>query len=845
MIEADGGKHNVEMLPFKLSCQLQDHQADVRAVCNLPGANGQPDKIVTTSRDCSAKLWRLDDNSSSKYCLERTFRGHSKYVTAVCALPASDDHPNGLIATGCNDSQIRIYDPDQDDPINVLKGHTGNVCSLVCGKFGTLMSGSWDCTARVWSSFQSVMELKGHTAAIWSVAIMPGSGKHLTASADSTIKIWYIGKCERTLSQHTDCVRSLAVLNGNEFLSASNDGTCRRWLMSGDCAQTYHSHTAFVYSLARLPEGFVSSGEDRTARVWQDADVAQTIPFPTQSVWSVASLSNGDIVAGSSDGIARVFTQAIERMANADELQAFDDQIQAMEVASKSNQSSIGDLQLKDVQGMECLGIPGRTPGESRLVREPDGVYAYQWDAAKHEWMKVGSVENAVDTKTRGQSLDGKEYDYVFSIDVEDGKPALKLGYNRGEDPWLVAQKFLDSNFLPAAYLEQVANFITTNSGGQPGGQPAAASGQQYADPFTGAGRYVPGSGAGGPTSVAPGADPFTGAGRYVPGSAGNAGGAGGSFGSGGAADPFTGTGRYVPGSGAAPQAPTASTSTPHQSTAAAASSMGSMMVTSNEYFPKTTPVFFETANAAGLLKKLTEFNSLVPEDVRFSDEKMAILSALITKLASGGCASLSPEELSCLQQLRQWPKAQQLPGLDALRLAVRHCSQQLCSASSGAELIDYLIDMCSDVKSTNCLLAMRTMCNMAASVGGTETLRASIEVVIALAQKVALECGGGHQIAACTVFLNIAILVRHLDDMEQTSSLVDSICPVLIHRPLDDGGAFRLLVALGTLVCGIEEAQAIAASLDVTRIVSSYAKSETAKVKDCAGFLIAILPQV
>ena len=36
-------------------------------------------------------------------------------------------------------------------------------------------------------------------------------------------------------------------------------------------------------------------------------------------------------------------------------------------------------------------------------------------------------------------------------------------------------------------------------------------------DPFTGAGRYVPGSGSGGSTGGSEGTDPFTGGGRYVP----------------------------------------------------------------------------------------------------------------------------------------------------------------------------------------------------------------------------------------------------------------------------------------------------------------------------------------
>lgn len=47
----------------------------------------------------------------------------------------------------------------------------------------------------------------------------------------------------------------------------------------------------------------------------------------------------------------------------------------------------------------------------------------------------------------------------MFSVDVEDGKPPLKLPYNRGDDPYKVANEFLIKNALPAAYLEQVSVF--------------------------------------------------------------------------------------------------------------------------------------------------------------------------------------------------------------------------------------------------------------------------------------------------------------------------------------------------------------------------------------------------
>lgn len=75
-----------------------------------------------------------------------------------------------------------------------------------------------------------------------------------------------------------------------------------------------------------------------------------------------------------------------------------------------------------------------------------------------------------------------QEYDYVFTIDVNEGGPSMKLPYNVSEDPWLTAHNFLQKNDLSPMFLDQVANFIIENTKGHVVGPAQSASG----DPFTG-----------------------------------------------------------------------------------------------------------------------------------------------------------------------------------------------------------------------------------------------------------------------------------------------------------------------------------------------------------------------
>lgn len=44
-------------------------------------------------------------------------------------------------------------------------------------------------------------------------------------------------------------------------------------------------------------------------------------------------------------------------------------------------------------------------------------------------WQKIGDVVDAVGSG-RKQLYEGKEYDYVFDVDIQDGVPPLKLPYN-------------------------------------------------------------------------------------------------------------------------------------------------------------------------------------------------------------------------------------------------------------------------------------------------------------------------------------------------------------------------------------------------------------------------------
>ena len=251
-----------------------------------------------------------------------------------------------------------------------------------------------------------------------------------------------------------------------------------------------HGHEAFIYSLALLPDGrFVSSGEDRTIRIWQASSCTQTITLPAVSVWSVATSRNGDIIAGSSDKMARIFTTDMDRVADAAVEAEFNEAVKTSSIP----QETIGAINKTDMESPNFLKRKsGTKDGQIQMIKENDGsVSAYSWSIAKQSWDMVGTVVDSVESG-RKMNYKGKEYDYVFDVDIEDGKAPLKLPYNVTQNPHEVATKWLQDHELPLAYLEETANFIVKGTQGATLGQ--SSSETSGPDPLGTEARYRPGA---------------------------------------------------------------------------------------------------------------------------------------------------------------------------------------------------------------------------------------------------------------------------------------------------------------------------------------------------------------
>ncbi|EUC48291.1 hypothetical protein COCMIDRAFT_2741 [Bipolaris oryzae ATCC 44560] len=483
------------MADFKLSATLRGHEDDVRSV-----VFASPASIFSASRDFTVRAWI--QQSANPPVWDSSIKTHGKeFVNSLAIVPPSSSFPDGLVVSGGKDqiidvrSSTKTLDSDADA---LLIGHGNNVCALDVSEDGRyIVSGSWDMEARLWQvgKWGESTVLQGHTASVWAVLAFD-ENTIITGCADNQIRVYNIsgGTSPVRSIQAPEVVRALCRLpsdhpSGAQFASAGNDAVIRLWTITGKQVAELHGHENFIYSLAVLPNGgIVSAGEDRTVRVWENNQCIQTITHPAISVWSVAVCKeNGDIVTAASDKLARVFTRDQSRYAAEAEIQQFIDDVKGSAIP----QQTVGNINKEQLPGPEFLAQrSGTKEGQVQMIKEMNGnVSAYQWSAAANQWVNVGTVVDSAGSGGRKISHAGKEYDYVFDVDIEDGKPPLKLPYNLNQNHYEAARKFIEDNELPLTYLDQVANFIIQNTQGATLGQ----SNAQGADPWGSDARYRPG----------------------------------------------------------------------------------------------------------------------------------------------------------------------------------------------------------------------------------------------------------------------------------------------------------------------------------------------------------------
>ncbi|KAI1342228.1 periodic tryptophan protein 2 [Xylariaceae sp. FL0016] len=148
--------------------------------------------LFTSSLDGSIRAWDL-----IRYRNFRTFTAPTRLSFSCMAVDPSGE----VVAAGSLDSfDVHIWSVQTGQLLDQLAGHEGPVCSLAFAPSGgTLVSGSWDRTARIWSIFgrTQTSEPLQLQADVLDIAIRPDSAQLAISTLDGQLTFWSVTESEQ------------------------------------------------------------------------------------------------------------------------------------------------------------------------------------------------------------------------------------------------------------------------------------------------------------------------------------------------------------------------------------------------------------------------------------------------------------------------------------------------------------------------------------------------------------------------------------------------------------------------------------------------------------------------
>jgi eukaryotic-like serine/threonine-protein kinase len=284
------------------------HASEVTAVAWSP--NGK--YIASGGNDSTIRVW----NTTTGIDLLIS-HGHSGGVPAISWSPDSTRIASataGPSVSGgppASDNAVRVWNATTGKPIYIYHGHSSGITDVAWSPKGErIASSSTDYTVQVWDATTGNDPLIYRTRGwyIWTLAWSPDGKRLVSGGPDGTIQIWdaVTGHTFHALRGHSNGVEAVAWSpDGKYIASASDDYTVRLWnAATSKLVYTYRGHTSYVRAVAWSPDShsIASGSSDKTVQVWDSATGRTSYTYHGHSgaVTTVAWSPDGHSIASGS-----------------------------------------------------------------------------------------------------------------------------------------------------------------------------------------------------------------------------------------------------------------------------------------------------------------------------------------------------------------------------------------------------------------------------------------------------------------------------------------------------------------------------------------------------------------
>jgi len=218
--------------------------------------------------DDPVRLWDTDTGLQLRPCKE-------SWINALIFSPGGS-----VLITGGAFKTIRLWETATGKNFNQLKGHNAAVKSLALAPSADgliLASGDQDGSVILWELVfaKEITRFTGHTGEVNALAFSPSHKVLASAGGDRSIRLWDVVNAKHLLTVDGRCaVHAIVFLDDKTLASAGDDNQIHLWdAITGKHQKTLTGHQETVVSLllAADKKTLISGARDKTIRFWDTA----------------------------------------------------------------------------------------------------------------------------------------------------------------------------------------------------------------------------------------------------------------------------------------------------------------------------------------------------------------------------------------------------------------------------------------------------------------------------------------------------------------------------------------------------------------------------------------------